>query len=455
MCSEREGELIDGLLLRNSCLMLFEVNLLNLDIYEKEFESDLLDRSRQYYKQEAQKYLSFNSVPDYLKKIEARLNEEDARAEKYFHISTKSKLRSILQKELIVNYSKRLVCDAGSGCKVMLEMNQLSDMARLYSLFSREPATLTEVRDCVEAHVKQVGASIVSDPENIKHPRVFVDKLLECKNKYDEFLIAAFKNDRQFSKILKASIEHFINFDTRASQFLSLYADELLRGQRGGVSNSSLAAPSSSSSSSASSSSSSSSALPSLNRAISEAGGSSVLSDLEVDHKLNDVLSLFRYVQDKDIFEDTYKHHLCRRLLENTSASSDLEKNMISKLKTECGHQFTSRLEGMFKDIDLSREIAAQFKEFQSLRNSQTALPPSATPACELTVSVLTTGFWPLPSQAPCILPVEAKGVTEEFQQVGNHSAQYAHPCFTISHSLHVLITCVLVFVFFCVDSII
>ena len=35
---------------------------------------------------------------------------------------------------------------------------------------------------------------------------------------------------------------------------------------------------------------------------------------------------------------------------------------MIGKLKAECGAQFTSKLEGMFKDVDLSRDIMASFK---------------------------------------------------------------------------------------------
>ena len=52
---------------------------------------------------------------------------------------------------------------------------------------------------------------------------------------------------------------------------------------------------------------------------------------------------------DEDAFEEYYKRHLARRLLNQKSASDDSEKMMISKLKSECGCQFTSKLEGMFK----------------------------------------------------------------------------------------------------------
>ena len=36
---------------------------------------------------------------------------------------------------------------------------------------------------------------------------------------------------------------------------------------------------------------------------------------------------------------------------------------MISKLKAECGSGFTSKLEGMFKDVELSRDVMASFRE--------------------------------------------------------------------------------------------
>jgi len=45
------------------------------------------------------------------------------------------------------------------------------------------------------------------------------------------------------------------------------------------------------------------------------------------------------------------------------SASVDAEKSMLSKLKQECGGGFTSKLEGMFKDMELSKDINIAFKQ--------------------------------------------------------------------------------------------
>lgn len=73
-------------------------------------------------------------------------------------------------------------------------------------------------------------------------------------------------------------------------------------------------------------------------------------------------MMLFRYLEEKDVFERYYKQHLAKRLLLNKSASDDAEKNMITRLKTECGCQFTCKLEGMFKDITLSNTTADDFR---------------------------------------------------------------------------------------------
>lgn len=50
---------------------------------------------------------------------------------------------------------------------------------------------------------------------------------------------------------------------------------------------------------------------------------------------LDKTILLFRFLQDKDVFERYYKQHLAKRLLLNKSVSDDFEKSMISKLKVK------------------------------------------------------------------------------------------------------------------------
>ncbi|VDN21265.1 unnamed protein product [Cylicostephanus goldi] len=88
---------------------------------------------------------------------------------------------------------------------------------------------------------------------------------------------------------------------------------------------------------------------------------------------------------------------MARRLLLDRSLSDDLERMMISKLKTECGYQFTLRLENMYRDKELWSTHAAAFREVKE------ALPGENV--IDISVRVLTAGVWPTQSAPVCILP--------------------------------------------------
>ena len=89
---------------------------------------------------------------------------------------------------------------------------------------------------------------------------------------------------------------------------------------------------------------------------------------------------IFRYISGKDVFEAFYKKDLAKRLLLGKSSSIDAEKSTIGKFKTECGSQFTNKLEGMFKDVDTSRDIMAGFKNSAPVRaSSSTAWSSTST----------------------------------------------------------------------------
>uniref|UniRef100_A0A0K0DCS7 CULLIN_2 domain-containing protein n=1 Tax=Angiostrongylus cantonensis TaxID=6313 RepID=A0A0K0DCS7_ANGCA len=85
-------------------------------------------------------------------------------------------------------------------------------------------------------------------------------------------------------------------------------------------------------------------------------------SDEQLDQLMNKVITLFRFIQGKDVFEVFYKKDLAKRLLFGRSASVDAEKIMLSKLRQECGAGFTQKLEGMFRDMELSKDLEIAFR---------------------------------------------------------------------------------------------
>ena len=98
---------------------------------------------------------------------------------------------------------------------------------------------------------------------------------------------------------------------------------------------------------------------------------------------------LSRFIHGKDVFEAFYKKDLAKRLLVGKSASVDSEKSMLSKLKAECGAGFTMKLEGMFRDMELSKDINSAFRQHMD------HLPNASDYKIDLTVSVLSMAYWP------------------------------------------------------------
>ena len=93
--------------------------------------------------------------------------------------------------------------------------------------------------------------------------------------------------------MIAKDFEYFLNLNSKSPEYLSLFIDDKLKkGVKG-------------------------------------------MTEQEIEQVLDKTMVLFRYLQEKDVFERYYKQHLAKRLLLNKSVSDESKKNMISKLKTE------------------------------------------------------------------------------------------------------------------------
>lgn len=57
------------------------------------------------------------------------------------------------------------------------------------------------------------------------------------------------------------------------------------------------------------------------------------LSDSEIDEKLAKSIIIFKYIDDKDVYQKFYSKMLARRLIHQQSQSMDAEETMINRLK--------------------------------------------------------------------------------------------------------------------------
>lgn len=73
----------------------------NLDVYKAHFQAPFLDATYKYYKAESDAFIANNSVADFMKKAEARLQEESERVNLYLHSSTAIDLKRQCEEALI------------------------------------------------------------------------------------------------------------------------------------------------------------------------------------------------------------------------------------------------------------------------------------------------------------------------------------------------------------------
>ncbi|KAJ6333275.1 hypothetical protein OIU77_009191 [Salix suchowensis] len=93
---ERLGESADRSLL-DHLLKMFT----SLGIYAESFEIPFLECTSEFYASEGMKYMQQSDVPDYLKHVESRLNEEQDRCNIYIDASTKKPLIATAEKQLL------------------------------------------------------------------------------------------------------------------------------------------------------------------------------------------------------------------------------------------------------------------------------------------------------------------------------------------------------------------
>ena len=68
-------------------------------------------------------------------------------------------------------------------------------------------------------------------------------------------------------------------------------------------------------------------------------------------------MTIFKFLQAKDIFEAFYTQRLTKRLILEKSANKETETELIQQFKDECGETFTRKMEEIEKAIYISETV--------------------------------------------------------------------------------------------------
>ncbi|GJJ13280.1 hypothetical protein Clacol_007531 [Clathrus columnatus] len=354
-------------------------NKASLEVYREHLEGPFIAATEKYYKQESEAFLAENSVSEYLKKAEERLREEEDRVERFLNTNTRKLLITRCEHVLIREHAEIMQ----EEFQKLLDYDKDEDLQRMYSLLARIPEGLEPLRKKFEEHVKQAGLNAVSkltaygSAIDTLDSKAYVDALLEVHKKNQETVNRSFKGEAGFVASLDKACREFVNRNaatgtssTKSPELLAKHADALLR----------------------------------KTNKLSEEG--------DLEEALNQVMILFKYIEDKDVFQNFYSTKLSKRLIHGVSASDEAESSMISKLKEACGFEYTNKLQRMFTDVSLSKDLTNQFKERMEQTHDASELDVA------FSIMVLGTNFWPL--SAPTheyIIPREIQPTYDRFQR--------------------------------------
>ena len=354
-------------------------------VYETLVEEPIQQDTESFYRTVSQQAITSESCPSYLRLVQSSLEEESRMVDIYLFKTSKAKIVSKVEQEMIAKQVDILINMESSGLLHQLKSRHLENLELMYATLRRASNGHPSMIGLLKEHMTETGYKIIRQKVGgVADSIQVVRQLIEERALCDRILSGSFHADKSFSNGIQSCFEQVLNSNPATPEYLSVFLDSNLKKDLKGK------------------------------------------SDEEVELVIDKVMTLFRYLNEKDVFEKYYKQHLAKRLLSGGKGGSSLalgmeehEKTIILKLKTECGYQFTSKLESMFNDIRTSQDIMANFTSSSSGGggSSSGGRGGSATGGIELSVQVLTTGSWPTQQAVQCQVPKELQACCNAFEQ--------------------------------------
>lgn len=355
----------------------------------------ILSETEKFYKSELNgKILAPVELLDYMKSLKHFEYTLDCQ---FLNADSVAKVTSVLDK--VVLWNKNFLEAVPALIRLAIDDNNV-DLVKELSGLSPEEKYALNILDSIKKCISNDANQIPIDAGSKKRAQAatqWTTTLLALYDRYEQFLNkidfsqSAWQSegseDAHFNtKLLNDVFSDYLNEQGKqAIEFLNIYLDVFLK-------------------------------MTQAKREVER-----IKKDLEASVKL------FKLYSEKDVFINTFKQQMSRRLLQHRS-STDVERWMVKRIKEEMGTFFTSKLDGMLRDMGTSSELLRLFKN--SLDESQW---PNEL---EFRPQILTMTSWPFQppsaSDYQLQLPTELEQLKLDFEsfytkKYTERNLQWAH----------------------------
>ena len=295
-------------------------------IYQDYFSKELIKNTEDYYTKKTEELIKSNPIDKYMIYVEEVLEFENYLIVNHLN---EISLKPILNKLniILLNNNKKIIFEKyysadlttnNNEAKISLNENYIL-MKKIYILFKNIKLE-EEIKKKFSEYIISTCKLIYS--KYSKDYKLFYESIYLLKKNIDKYITESFLGEEKFKSISKESLTKGINQKpSLVCDIFSNYIDNILRFD------------------------------------------AEKKSLHEIKNIIYEYMILFKYIGNKDLFENFFIKKLCIRCLFNLNKSEEAQNYLIEQLKKECGPYFVSKSQEMISDVKASQEMSQLFNE--------------------------------------------------------------------------------------------
>ena len=303
-----------------------ELGLNNINNNEKANSNiNVIDKEKRY-----------NILKSFLLKLYELINKEEIYFEK---ISEKNILLNYIYEISIINNYDILF----KYCiKKMFKLNDVENFEKIYELifeheYSKKEEIITKFVNLFNTMLSKIlqkiskNFIIKKNKGKIEYLNFYqyVEEIYKIKKKCSNFLLTAMKNNTKIDHVIKANFEKIINEEN--SDDFNINFGKLLHEEI---------------------------------KLCQKIKNNERLADFKDKFQC-----IFKFINNKDLFEEKYRKFLMKRLLRNSSMMKENEFIFYEIMKEENGFNYVKKIEKMINDIFYSQNINLDFRKKYLIKN--------------------------------------------------------------------------------------